>query len=81
MPINTSNSTLTKEQFDIQLANLLGQLEGRRPRPYLDTARGIRHPTIGIGIDLRVDTNRESVFREMGITSIPLKDALKAIQM
>ena len=79
MPINTNNSTLTKAQFDLQLSHLLGQLEGRKPKPYLDTARGTKHPTIGIGIDLLVDTNRNSVFAEMGITSEPMKAAITAV--
>jgi GH24 family phage-related lysozyme (muramidase) len=65
MPITTND--LTKAQFDLQLSNLLGQLEGRKPKPYLDTAQGQSHATIGIGIDLTVEANHNSVFTKMGI--------------
>lgn len=78
MSISINNSTLTKAQFDLQLRNLLERLEGREPRPYVDTASE-RVPTVGIGINLRVNANIISVFNEMGITSPVVKNALTAV--
>lgn len=64
MSIDTTNSILTKQEFDKRLSDLLGQLEGRKPNPYIDKTLV---PTIGIGINLRVEKNRISVFDAMGI--------------
>ena len=56
---------LSEKEFYAKLAALIGQLEGKRERPYLDTA-GI--PTIGIGFNLCIESIRNAVFAAMGIT-------------
>ncbi len=70
-------TTLSEQAFDSQLASLIGQLEGKKELPYLDTA-GI--PTIGIGFNLRdSDAIRNAVFDAMGIQDTATRSALTSI--
>jgi len=74
MAINIT--TISEKEFYAKLAALIGQLEGTRELPYLDTV-GI--PTIGIGFNLRVENIRKAVFKEMGITGTAMQNTLTAI--
>jgi GH24 family phage-related lysozyme (muramidase) len=46
-------TTLTENQFYDRLSAVISQLEGNKPAPYYDTAKGSTIPTIGIGFNLQ----------------------------
>lgn len=77
MALATTHELLSP-QFEALRYAVLRQLEGNEQAPYLDTARNIVLPTIGIGFNLTVPSVRDNVLDVMQLSEAE-KTAVRAV--